>query len=79
MSSWGCPHEQDGKCVRVNNVPCDAGMKGCVLFGRFVWADESKNRNGKTRQNNSPEPPPEESDKLCTPSDIIPEHLQSPQ
>ncbi|MFA5243238.1 MAG: hypothetical protein WC029_04810 [Sulfuricella sp.] len=28
----------------MNNLPCDAGMKGCVLFGRFTWADESKNR-----------------------------------
>ena len=44
MSSWGCPHEIDGKCARINNEPCDPGMKGCVLFGRFVWADEAKNR-----------------------------------
>lgn len=44
MSSWGCPHEQNGKCARVNDLPCDPGMKGCVLFGRFVWANESKNR-----------------------------------
>lgn len=44
MSSWGCPHEIDGKCARINNVPCDPGMKGCVLFGRFVWADDTKNR-----------------------------------
>jgi len=44
MSSWGCPHEQNGKCARVNDLPCDPGMKGCVLFGRFVWADEGKNR-----------------------------------
>jgi len=47
MSSWGCPHDLNGKCARVNNVRCDPGMKGCVLFGRFVWADESKNRPGE--------------------------------
>ena len=47
MSSWGCPHEQNGKCAHVNDLPCDPGMKGCVLFGRFVWADESKNRPRK--------------------------------
>lgn len=41
---WGCPHEYEGKCQRVNNIPCDMGMKGCVLFGRFRFADESKNR-----------------------------------
>ena len=44
MSSWGCPHECDGKCARVNDVRCDPGMKGCVLFGRFVWGNQSKNR-----------------------------------
>lgn len=56
MSSWGCPHEQNGKCARINDVPCDPGMKGCVLFGRFVWADESKNRLGKKHGNNKSEP-----------------------
>ncbi len=44
MSSWGCPHEQGGKCAKVNNLPCEPGMKGCVLFGRFVWVDQNKNR-----------------------------------
>ena len=44
MSGWGCPHEIENKCQRVNNLPCSPGMKGCVLFGGFVWADESKNR-----------------------------------
>ena len=44
MSSWGCPHEIDGKCQRVLNRPCDIGMKGCVLAGRFKFADPSKNR-----------------------------------
>ncbi len=43
MSSWGCPHEHDGKCQKVNDLPCEPGMKGCVLFGRFVWGDQSKN------------------------------------
>jgi hypothetical protein len=57
MSSWGCPHEIHGKCSRVNNQPCDPGMKGCVLFGRFVWADESKNRPRKTHNNNENESP----------------------
>ncbi len=40
----------EGKCRRVNNLPCDPGMKGCVLFGRFVWADDSKNRPPKARK-----------------------------
>jgi hypothetical protein len=63
MSSWGCPHEDDGKCARVNHVPCDAGMKGCVLFGRFVWADERKNRGNGATPGNATEPPPEAKNK----------------
>jgi hypothetical protein len=48
MGGWGCPHESQGKCQRVNDIPCDIGMKGCVLFGRFRFADPSKNRPRKT-------------------------------
>jgi hypothetical protein len=47
MGGWGCPHEVDNKCQRVNDLPCDPGMKGCVLFGRFRFADDSKNRPKK--------------------------------
>jgi hypothetical protein len=56
MSSWGCPHELDGRCMRVNNVACDPGMKGCVLSGRFVWSDESKNRPARPRRGKAPKP-----------------------
>ena len=41
--SWGCPHETNDLCSKVNNLPCDPGMKGCVLHGRFVFANEDKN------------------------------------
>lgn len=44
MASWGCPHEIDGRCTRINDLPCDPGMKGCVLAGRYVFASEDKNR-----------------------------------
>lgn len=47
MSGWGCPHEVDGKCQKVLNKTCDIGMKGCVLAGRFRFADDSKNRPRK--------------------------------
>ena len=40
---WGCPHEVDDVCTKVNNLPCNPGMKGCVLAGRYVFADDSKN------------------------------------
>ncbi len=44
MSSWGCPHEEDGVCQKVNKLPCDPGMKGCILYGRFVFSNPAKNR-----------------------------------
>ncbi len=50
---WGCPHEANDICTKVNNLPCDPGMKGCVLAGRFVFADEAKNarlREKKARE-----------------------------
>ena len=44
VSGWGCPHELDGTCQHVAGRPCDPGMKGCVLAGRFRFSDEAKNR-----------------------------------
>lgn len=41
--SWGCPHELNGLCLKVKKLPCDPGMKGCVLYGRFVFANDDKN------------------------------------
>lgn len=40
---WGCPHEVNDRCRKVNDLPCQPGMKGCALAGRFRFADESKN------------------------------------
>ena len=44
MSGWGCPHEGAGTCGKVAGRPCDPGMKGCVLRGRFTFADPAKNQ-----------------------------------
>ncbi|HMV21946.1 MAG TPA: hypothetical protein PKL28_03275 [Rhodocyclaceae bacterium] len=44
VASWGCPHEIDGRCNRIPPLLCDPGMKGCVLAGRYVFANEDKNR-----------------------------------
>jgi hypothetical protein len=41
---WGCPHEVNDICTKISNLPCDPGMKGCVLYGRFVFANEDKNK-----------------------------------
>lgn len=55
MSGWGCPHEDKGVCTRLGGRPCDPGMKGCILHGRFRFSNEEKNRRRRT-----PEGPGEE-------------------
>ena len=40
---WGCPHEIDGVCGKLAHRPCDPGMKGCELYGRYVFFDAAKN------------------------------------
>ena len=37
----------NGVCQRVNRLPCDQGMKGCILYGRFVFSNPAKNRPAK--------------------------------
>lgn len=48
--SWGCPHELNGVCQKVNRLPCDPGMKGCVLYGRYVFANTEKNERLREKQ-----------------------------
>jgi hypothetical protein len=63
MSGWGCPYDLNGKCQRVPGRDCDIGMKGCVLFGRFTFADESKNisrRQKERRREHDPGRGPDE-------------------
>jgi len=48
--AWGCPHETSDLCSRVNNLPCDPGMKGCVLHGRYVFANDDKNERIRQKQ-----------------------------
>lgn len=43
MGGWGCPHNANDICLRVEHRPCDPGMKGCVLSGRFLFSDPAKN------------------------------------
>lgn len=51
MSGWGCPHDVNGICQKVLQRKCDPGMKGCILAGRFVFSDSSKNtRAAKKRK-----------------------------
>lgn len=54
MGGWGCVHEEGGKCQRVAGRPCDPGMKGCVLAGRFRFSNEAKNRPPKPARPDEP-------------------------
>jgi len=47
---WSCPHEADGRCSKVNDLPCDPGMKGCELYGRYAFFDDGKNARLKQKQ-----------------------------
>lgn len=53
MSGWGCVHEDHGKCNRVAGRPCDPGMKGCILAGRFRFSNPAKNRPVKSLSENT--------------------------
>jgi len=49
--AWSCPHDDHGLCNKVARRPCDPGMKGCVLAGRYAFFnDEAKNQRLRTRQ-----------------------------
>lgn len=51
---WGCPHEANNLCQRVENRPCDPGMKGCILAGRFIFSDDSKNTRAAKNKKQRP-------------------------
>jgi hypothetical protein len=43
MSAWGCRHQSGETCNKVG-VPCQPGMRGCVLCGQVVFV-EAKGRS----------------------------------
>ena len=51
--AWGCPHETNDLCSKINNLPCDPGMKGCVLYGRFVFFNDDKNKRQRQKSASS--------------------------
>ena len=58
MGGWGCPHELNGMCQHVQGRACDPGMKGCELYGRYVFFDGSKNERleqKKARETKAPD------------------------
>ena len=63
--SWGCAHEINGLCHRVNGLTCDPGMKGCVLYGRYIFASSKKNEHilqKQARRNDVAAPPVSKAD-----------------
>jgi len=57
MSGWGCPHEDKGLCTRLHGKPCDPGMRGCILHGRFRFANDDKNRPKRPKDEAETEEP----------------------
>lgn len=49
--AWGCPHEDKGTCRKVRGRDCDPGMKGCVLHGRFRFANSEEKNAGVAVRN----------------------------
>jgi hypothetical protein len=69
MSGWGCPNELKGTCLRVEGRECDPGMKGCILFGRFVFSTPEKNISRHTRAGTEPRDPSAVSPPSATSAD----------
>lgn len=52
MGGWDCPNQVDGKCMRVKSLPCEPGMRGCILHGRFAINNTKRvNLNTKSKPN----------------------------
>ena len=58
---WGCPYEVNDTCTKINGLSCDPGMKGCVLAGRFVFANDDKNARLREKQARIETPPEDDS------------------
>jgi len=39
VTGWGCRHEVNGVCQRVDGALCRPGMRGCILVGKVTFAD----------------------------------------
>lgn len=62
MSGWSCVHEIQERCSRLGNRPCDPGMKGCILAGRFRFSNPDKNRRHEPAVKEAPRPAPPSKD-----------------
>jgi len=58
--SWGCPHELDGLCQKVNGALCEPGMRGCVLDGKVTFPDDRPHLPRWPTKDGRPPSPPRE-------------------
>lgn len=42
-SAWGCPHDVNGICQRVQGAVCSPGMRGCEIEGKVRFANPELN------------------------------------
>ncbi len=42
--------------MKVEGRPCDPGMKGCILYGRFTFSNPEKNTPSRQRALDEKEP-----------------------
>lgn len=75
MSGWSCPHEETGRCTRVAGRPCDPGMKGCILAGRFRFTNPGKNRDGAAPLGEVGE---DEAEAPTPQTDVFPRYRRTP-
>lgn len=65
MGSFGCPHEVDDLCQRVNGAYCVPGMLGCILHGKVEFPDGRERRprwpDGTGPRSRSARPPADDS------------------
>ncbi len=59
---WSWPPEVHGLCSKINILPCDPGMKGCELYGRYVFFDPGKNARLEQKKARETQRPPQTDD-----------------
>lgn len=59
MSNWGCPHDANGICQRVQGAVCAPGMRGCELEGKVRFANPELNLPRKPVRAEPTSPPDE--------------------
>ncbi len=46
--SWVCPHNDETRCLRRRQQPCEPGAAGCVLHGKVIMTPSDQNSGADT-------------------------------